>query len=358
MHNIPGAAFSAQAVRKFQNEFNDLMLVHVRHLQGLIVQNSVTVDGKTIVPRSAQQRLLTDAGNYVQRIFVGSDYRSAYASDGVTPLADYPKLLNKWLVWVTYKVVDSHAKYMARALPDDIKQWLNNRVAVEMVGGNPLAVYSAPHTWVDPRGYRLSDRIWGVSVRTRTQIDNLLLEGINTGRSSLDIAKDLEQFLLPNRKPFRTRRPYGSDASFDAMRLARSEITRAHSYASFAAATANPFVDGWDFALSAQHPKIDICDTLATIGMGGERLKDPYPLDGGDVPIPVQDTHPQCICTGRPAVIRSRKEIIDQLRTMMGQGDDAPITPINVYNFLKVLLGAYLANLIFTEILQQLGVQP
>jgi hypothetical protein len=153
---------------------------------------------------------------------------------------------------------------------------------------NPFAAYDPAHTWLDQRGYRLSDRIWDTSVRTRARIDALIEEGIREGRSAMAIAGDLEDFLLPGRKLLRTDRPYGQDASADAMRLARTEITRAHAQADFMAANMNPFVETFDWVLSGSHPKPDVCDDLAAGG--------PY-LKGGDVRIP--PAHPHCLCSMR-----------------------------------------------------------
>jgi hypothetical protein len=189
-------------------------------------------------------------------------------------------------------------------------------------------------------------------VVTRTRIDGLLLEGIRNGNSAINLSKKLEQFLLPSRAAFRTGKPYGVDASADAMRLARSEITRAHSFASYVAGLGNPFVDGWDFALSVRHPRFDICDRLATIGMQGERLRDPYNIYEAGLPIPVQDTHPHCLCSGRPAVTRSADDVIADLRESIGRGEEPPITPIDAYQFVRLMLGGYLASQVAREELE------
>jgi hypothetical protein len=45
---------------------------------------------------------------------------------------------------------------------------------------------------------------------------------------------------------------------------------RAHSVDEYVNVERNAFVSGMDWALSARHPRVDICDRLATIGMGGQ----------------------------------------------------------------------------------------
>lgn len=347
MTTLGGSAKLYQAYNAFKPALGDALKPVVQQAQGLIVRAALP-DGS--IPQSQQANLLRDVGNLVQRFFVGTDYRQAYAADGVTPLAEYPKLLNYWIAWATYQAILPHSRYMQKQLPTDVQAWLRQRMSRELITtSNVLANYQPSHTWVDPRGYRLSDRIWRDSITTRTRIDGLLLEAIRTGRGAFQLAKDLEQFLLPTRAAFRTRRPYGQDASFDALRLARTEIGRAHTQASYVAGLANPFVESFDWALSASHPKFDICDRLATIGMQGQRLKDPYPATG-EVPKPFEDSHPQCLCTLRPGPLTPTADVVQQLRAMMGKGEVAPITPIDAWPFLRLLLGAYLASLIFGEV--------
>lgn len=289
--NVPGARFASSAMLDFKAVLTAELQPVADRATGILIR-SADPTGK--IPPIRQGQTLSDIGNLIQRFFVGSDFRQAYGADGVAPLAAYPRLLNLALAEVQARVVVSHSKFMRRNLPDDLIRWLTARLSREQFESNPLATYEPSHSWVDPRGYRLSDRIWQTSIVTRTKVDGLLLEGMRTGRSSLDMAKSLERFILPTRAVFRTSKPYGADASFDAMRLARTEITRAHSMASLAAGLGNPFVDGWDFALSARHPRFDICDKLATISMTGKRIRDPYPITS-PVPIPVRDTHPQCV---------------------------------------------------------------
>jgi len=264
-----------------------------------------------VIPPAQEQRVRGDVGALVSDLFtarssssVYSDGRAPFAADGTTPLASYPRLLNEALARGIAGVVAQHYKQIQTAAPPSVWRWLQQARPPQVreqvnVGdwGRAVARYNAPHTWVDPAGYRLSDRIWNTSTATRNRIDRMVTEAIRTGRPSTDLARELEQFLIPGRARIRTRRPYGQDASFDAMRLARTEIGRAYADMQRAAATANPYVTGMDWALSASHPRIDICDDLATIGMSGERIRDPYPVD--EAPIPIESSHPQCVTPGQ-----------------------------------------------------------
>lgn len=161
-------------------------------------------------------------------------------------------------------------------------------------------------TWQDTRGYTLSDRIWAVGDITADQIDKLLQESIASGTPSLTLAKQLEQYLIPGRN-LRTDRPYGTDVSYYAMRLARSEITRGFSLATSAAANANPLVNRMYYHLSAAHVHTpnDPCEQWAA----QSNAQDGFPKD--ECPLPMVDTHPQCICYLTMGVI-SKDEFLTQ----------------------------------------------
>jgi hypothetical protein len=329
------ALYSAQLA--FKDAFNAALLPAVEQAQGILI-SSASSDG-TIDPRKLPD-IQKRVGDTIQRVFVGNDLRNPYTPDTTIPLAPYPRLLNQAIAGATFAVVLSHYRYMKRQLPEDIQQWLARAPVQEQIRTNPLAQYESAHTWVDPSGYRLSDRIWQTSLRTRMKIDALLADGIRNGVSATDLAKTLARFLLPNRADLRTNKPYGRNAAFDAMRLARTEIARAHGQASKAAAIANPFVDFSDYHLSSRHPRVDVCDTIASVGMNGERLRNPYPVE--ECPVPVASTHPQCLCYITPVVTKTPSQVADELRQQMQQGKHPPLTPFHWRGMLGVMLGAYL----------------
>ena len=169
---------------------------------------------------------------------------------------------------------------------------------------NPLAQYERAHTWIDPNGYQLSERIWRTAGNTRRKLDLFLEQNIAEGRGALAMSRDLETFLQPGRT-LRTKKPYGTDASYDAMRLARTETARAHARAHEFAAAENPFVAGLEIVLSRSHPKPDICDEAAAAG--------PWPVDQipGQYRLPM---HPHCLCTYRNVLVDNAADVIEHLR--------------------------------------------
>ncbi len=349
----------AQRVRK---DMNEAFLPAVDAVRGMLLR-SAGADGK-IDPRR-HEAVKVSVGDIVQRLFVGADMRHAFAADGITPLAPIPKVLNKWYAAVVLYAVKRQHDWMKRIMPDDLYEWYSAaRVPDEALVGevspygegdgiarvfvpNPLATIDPTRAWVPlhrwntPDGYRLSDRLWRASIRTRMQIDAMLSEGMREGTGSLVLSRRLERFLLPGRAALRTRKPYGVDASFNSMRLARTEIARSHNAAAYQAAYLNPYVDRIDVARSPQgDPTCKVCPQHATLGMGGERLREPYAVGGANYPI----YHPHCMCVVLPVVAESPAQVTARLREEMevarAEYLEPVLTPVAQQALIEYLLGA------------------
>lgn len=197
-------------------------------------------------------------------------------------------------------------------------------------------------SWIDPNGYRLSDRVWRQRLAIRHQIDQILRQAIADGTDALVVADALEAYLLPGLKPVRgvagdllpgqarrivtsmpnirevldSTRPFMG--SYPARRLARTEITRAHGAATIWAAERTPFAVGVKWSLSGRHPKSDPCDQKASRNEG---------LGPGVYPpknVPRYPEHPQCLCNLSTVTVKDDKAIVDQLRAKYGLGDVVP----------------------------------
>jgi hypothetical protein len=326
LDHITGSRSLYVVLAAFARQYRDVSQAASDRIAGILQRFASAND---IIPASREREVLAEAESVIEQTFVGPDGRNAFASDGITPLAPFPTLLNSAIYAVVLGAVKPQSDYMKARLPDDIVGWLR-RASPQLP-----AAYQSPYFWVDPNGYRLSDRVWQTSIRTRVKVDGLLSEGIRTGKSARDLSSRLEQFLLPGRAPIRTNKPYGTDGSFDGMRLARSEIARAHGEATLRAAQSNPFVSGVDWMLSVRHPRFDHCDDLATIGIGGNRIRDPYPPGQ----VPSYPDHPQCICVLVPTVSESASSVAARLRVRMQAGEAAPYTPYDADSFVSELLG-------------------
>jgi len=294
-------------------------------------------DAEGVIPRSATYELQRDIGDHVMRLFLARDGRGQYAPfqvlpDGtVFPTAPYSRALWQGITEAMRIQVEQAAALMERRLPADLKALLRGGIAREqgsVFTPNPLAAYDPPHLWVDPNGYTLSDRIWSTAGNTRRKIDAMLEDGIRKGRSSTAMAKDLERFLAPGRQLVRTKAPYGTDASYDAMRLARTEISRAAAQAHEVAARANPFVEKLRWKLSPQHPCCDVCDSYADKEYGFDDF-------------PTQPAHPHCMCYQESVMADNMREILDEARDEIRAARAAAqqiATPLLVDQFIEQLL--------------------
>jgi hypothetical protein len=179
-------------------------------------------------------------------------------------------------------------------------------------------------SWVDPNGYRLSDRLWRQRRWIRDQIDQTLRRAIADGEDALIVARKLEQFLSPDFAPIRTEHGRlvrnqsraivttapgrGGSGSLPARTLARTEISRAHAQGTLFSAARTPFLVGVRYALSGSHPRVDECNQLAerNSGLG------PGVYNVGDVPSPPR--HPNCLCRLEQVTVEDVNTVIESLR--------------------------------------------
>jgi hypothetical protein len=347
------------------------------HIAGLLVVAAGGQDRP--IPVIHADRVAGNAGDAVQQMFVDADGRSAFSADGITALAPYPKQLNRSLVTVTGRAVYAQRDWMKQHIPDDVYQWLarvrtrplreianphlrqphetvEEHIArlkwLRIFDPNPLAHYDAPHTWVDPQGYMLSRRIWNTSNSTRRKMDEMVEDLIRQGKSALEISRAAERFLLPGRAPLRTNKPYGTDASFDGMRLGRTEIAHAGNQAALIAAFLNPYVETVDIARSPNgDPTCKICPQHATIGINGERIREPYPVGQAFI----GPFHPHCMCHVRPNVSKTPADVTAALRALMLEDIDPAlivVTPAQANQLITDLIGPVLFAL-FLKWLQE-----
>ncbi len=359
---------------------------------GVIILRHATPGG--LLPDGPESVVLRNALRARTNRFFATPDRRPY-SDGIVPTAPLPRILNEILALATWYPVQLAHDYMALHAEPDVWAWLSQgegraagqswsgapaRIALNRVrtrsdafpgtsGANipagpsrrpgpssrdlrhvaelepydplfvdpsrldydPLHRFVAPHKWVDPRGYRLSARIWQNGMRTRQKIDRIVQQGIMQGQGALLTARELEQAMMlqPGRDLIITRKPYGTKVNYDAMRLARTETTAAFGRATMAAARANPFVNGIRWNLSGSHPDIDPCDQRA----GDYTLRN----------VPLYPEHPQCLCFLTPIPIPAR-EVNAAIRARIRAERPAPATPAAMNAFLAALGVAALMN--------------
>lgn len=177
-------------------------------------------------------------------------------------------------------------------------------------------------------GVNLSARIWKIEREARDGINMVLLNGIQKSDSAWNIARDLEQFLgasedcprwTSTRLYGRTKKEIasgdttgllsgnacdGSGVSYNAMRLARTEIQKIHNLATDRMMAQQPWVEQEQVHLSAAHPETDICDDVVGGGEDGQGI-----YAKGEIELPL---HPNCLCY-KTAVLMPEKQFTSQL---------------------------------------------
>ncbi len=145
-------------------------------------------------------------------------------------------------------------------------------------------------------GVKISERIWELTARTEMDLKRIIANGIAQGNSPYKIAKNIEKYVSPSVSatdelgiqtgPGIYRSPYRN-----AMRLARTETSRAYNQASAEFAKDKPWVDAVAITLSPNHDVEDDCDDIADNG--------PYsPEEAADI-LPI---HPHCMCYLTPII--------------------------------------------------------
>ena len=295
-----------------------------RALAGLAETLRALLGASIPVRRDLRLRLRRDAAEAVLSAFVDRRTRRAW-DDAGRPRAPVPRVLSRWMRNAHERAVSNQTSWMAAQATPAMSAWAGlapHGVASELEGAAAAAFasdfvdtrglgYDPLHVFISRDGYRLSDSIWPAAQRTRDKIDDILRAGIEEGVGVPELSARLEDSLRPERVGLRTRarrvidlpgQPrriqrvrWGRTASYDAMRLARTEVTASFGRATMATARENPWVDRMRWRLSPQHPKVDVCDQLAGV----------YPLDD----FPAYPAHPQCICVASP-VTRPQHEAI------------------------------------------------
>lgn len=149
-------------------------------------------------------------------------------------------------------------------------------------------------------GLFLSDKIWSKNIKYRDTMVKILQGAVAEGRDCVKTARMLDEYVLKGKKTLVDNYPnmikrignrIPKDVSYEALRLARTEMTAAYGEGVLASAMINPATLGIKYILSAAHPKTDICDEICGTDEYGLGIG-VYPLDSA----PEYPFHPNCLC--------------------------------------------------------------
>jgi hypothetical protein len=220
-------------------------------------------------------------------------------------------------------------------------------------------------------GLKLSGRIWNLDRESLAGLQRELYVGVANGDSAWNIAQRLETYLGAGQDCPRwtSTRLYsltkkdiasgdrtglysgdecaGQGVSYNALRLARTELQAVHALATDEVMAHSPWVEQEQIYLSPAHPQDDVCDEVVN---GGEKGDGVYPV--GEISLPL---HPNCLC-GKAAVLMDRDQFVEQLRGWMKgeaswQGMDDYATWIGADRFslaeINLAVGAALAYVVW-----------
>jgi len=176
---------------------------------------------------------------------------------------------------------DSYSALMDSALTEAAAIGASPYAAAAVAGLSVAAVAADAALFVQTfqaaDGLVLSDRLWRLDAQASETMQQLLREAVLTGRDHERLAADVLRQL--------GERMTGVGSPLDnALRLARTEINRAHGEAYMMGGEKVDGFAGWRFLLSPNHPRPDICDLHAKANIYGlgkgvypSRAKCPWP---------------------------------------------------------------------------------
>lgn len=217
--------------------------------------------------------ILSRAGNDSRKLAQARKQASALVEQRIgSEQSAFYALLVYWLLYTVYQVALDNQRRISGYTLDD-------RIRIDRL-------YDTPEEFVDSDGLSIPDRVKHAALRIQYKMDVAILRTMN----------NVEPDKLPDaiRKlwTIEARKPTDPVLGYDLWRILRHEIGNAWGIAILTSAHYNPAIGGVDWALSPRHPKMDHCDKNASIGMDGQRLKDPYPMES----VPRYPDHPFCLC--------------------------------------------------------------
>jgi hypothetical protein len=141
----------------------------------------------------------------------------------------------------------------------------------------------------------LSQRVYTAASGLNGPISTLVNTALASGLSAREFASAAKDFINPNT-------PGGF--RYAAYRLARTEINNAAHAIAVDSVQDKPWVSGMKWHLSGSHPRVDICNSLAS---GGPKNDGIYPKTG----VPAKP-HPHCFCFVTPET-PDDEEFLDNL---------------------------------------------
>lgn len=179
---------------------------------------------------------------------------------------------------------------------------LNNKISIDYANFSTSIVEDLYFGRVYSGNWTLSKSIWGDYTGVSDDISRIIAKGVAEGKGTYDIAKALETYVNPNaQKPISWSRFYPhskNQIDYNAVRLARTEISHAYQLATIRTAATNPFASGIKWHAANHANTCPLCQDID----GKVFPIDECPLD-----------HPNGFCTFTIVLEKSLEDIANEL---------------------------------------------
>lgn len=162
---------------------------------------------------------------------------------------------------------------------------------------NQRAVEAAIHKQI--KGLDLSDRIWTTSKKINNSLGQIAIDGIREGKHPVDVAKRMQRYVSAGKRTMVAEYPNMMDRigdmlpdnlSYEALRLARTEMADAYGMAEKRTAEEAPFSKGIQWSLSNAGVACEVCignaERVTDLGIGVYKVEE----------LPEYPAHPNCLC--------------------------------------------------------------
>lgn len=149
------------------------------------------------------------------------------------------------------------------------------------------------------KGLNLSNRIWITSKKVNNTLSQIAIDGIRHGKHPVEVAKSIQRYVKAGKKTMVAEYPnmmdrigdmLPDDLSYEALRLARTEIASAYGEAEKRTAEEAPFSKGIRWSVSNAGVACKKCkenaQTVTDLGVGVYTVSD----------LPEYPAHPNCLC--------------------------------------------------------------
>lgn len=279
--------------------------------------------GERVVPnrRSTRDGLMAAIYAQVLKPYYIGEGLEPFA--GARPLSPYARLLYDGVSGMVRIEAEAQAALVRRLVSDTVvvdwllSPWLRQAQppVTELVEVRPVQEMdiSSFTQWLDPRGFRLTERIQRVAVEVRSRIGRFVDYHVGAGTPAPTMATKVEAFLTTGE---RGKTTYGNQGAVAPRVLVQHEMVKAGGDMVKAATVISPYIRGAQWLLSPAHTESDECDDYAEGGENGDGV---YPLSE----LPVFPAHPRCMCGLRAAPVRNPAAVTAALQQAIGEGTEA-----------------------------------